>query len=219
MAHDNARVLLHCRIKSWSSTLLILVASIASFCPIESTFAFVPERTVTLISLGEHNCSCQGALKSGHARRYFQHQHTQIPPPFPLRLSTLQDIDLTPLYLSSIAGASTCIGAAIVFLFPVDPDSGTRTISPQILGFSLALAGSVMLTVCAVSILPECLESVHTVEDLAERTIWFAGGAAMYYLLSMNALPEPEDIIREQWGVLNASEGDGMTAFTLTKEQ
>ena len=185
MPHYNAHTLHHRCSKPWSSAVLIFVASIASFCPIASTYAFVPQRSATKIHLVEQHRPLRCCvLESRVAHRHLQYQCRQISSPFPLCLSTIPDIDMAPLYLSSIAGASTCIGAAIVFLFPVDPDSGTRTISPEILGFSLALAGSVMLTVCAVSILPECLESVRTVEDLAERTISFAGGGGMYYLLS-----------------------------------
>lgn len=58
-----------------------------------------------------------------------------------------------PLLLSCMAGASTCLGAAVVFCFP----------SHQIkrsMSFSLSLAASVMVTVSAISIGPECWEGI-----------------------------------------------------------
>lgn len=200
---------------------MIFVALIALCFPVVSTYAFIPERTVqvTKTYLDQHRpfhnaleiCSPQGSL---------QCQCKERSSPLPLlRLSTLQDIDLAPLYLSSIAGASTCIGAAIVFMFPVDEDSSTRSISPEVLGFSLALAGSVMLTVSAVSIIPECFGNIHTVQDVAERMVCFAGGTGMYYLLSKFALPDPDDIIREQWGTSEALDSNGISALALTNEQ
>lgn len=66
----------------------------------------------------------------------------------------------TPLLLSTIAGMSTCLGAAIVFLQPKTkaPDgSSTRKVGPNMQAFSLALAGSVMMTVSIIRIGPECL--------------------------------------------------------------
>ena len=61
-----------------------------------------------------------------------------------------------PLYLSCIAGASTCIGAAVVFCQPTY--NGKRVVPPGMMAFSLALAGSVMVTVSIISIIPECLQ-------------------------------------------------------------
>lgn len=58
-----------------------------------------------------------------------------------------------PLALSCMAGASTCLGAAVVFCFP--PHTIQRTMP-----FSLSLAASVMITISVVSIAPECLEGV-----------------------------------------------------------
>ena len=51
--------------------------------------------------------------------------------------------DWKPLLLSSIAGASTCIGAAIVFCLP--KKEGVRVVKPGMMAFSLSLAGSVMV--------------------------------------------------------------------------
>ena len=47
--------------------------------------------------------------------------------------------DWTPLYMSTIAGLSTCIGAAIVFSVPKVDDK--RIVPPGLMAFSLALAG------------------------------------------------------------------------------
>ena len=66
----------------------------------------------------------------------------------------------TPLLLSTVAGMSTCLGAAIVFFQPktrASDGSTTRRVGPNLQAFSLALAGSVMLTVSVISIGPECL--------------------------------------------------------------
>jgi len=108
--------------------------------------------------------------------------------------------DWTPLYLSSIAGASTCIGAAIVFAFPVNPTTGLRDISPQMLCFALSLAGSVMITVSAFGIVPESLVSVGTTEELACRIGSFVVGGGLYYLISHYLLPEPEEVILDSIG-------------------
>ena len=203
----------HRRRRCWS---LIVAASVAFCSPFASTYAFFPEQSFLTnqhsFAKFSRGCSC--------ANHIVYYPRIQRPASSSLRISSqLTDIDLTPLYLSSIAGASTCIGAAIVFAFPVDTATRTRSISPQMLSFSLALAGSVMLTVCAVSILPECLESVQTIQDLTQRSIFFAGGAGLYYLLSKLVLPEPEDIILKQWGTSESLDGKGKTTLGLTKQQ
>ena len=58
-----------------------------------------------------------------------------------------------PLLLSFLAGASTCAGAAIVFVF--NAKQIERSMS-----FSLSLAASVMITVSLISIGPEAMEGV-----------------------------------------------------------
>ena len=63
-----------------------------------------------------------------------------------------------PLMLSFLAGASTCIGAAVVFCFP--PSTIRRSMS-----FSLSLAASVMITISVVSILPEVLRGMVEYSD------------------------------------------------------
>jgi zinc transporter ZupT len=73
----------------------------------------------------------------------------------------------TPLLLSTLAGLSTCLGAAIVFCMQRQrhgnkPRNGKRGggdsggLGHEHLAFALSLAGSVMITVSVASILPEC---------------------------------------------------------------
>jgi ZIP family zinc transporter len=106
-----------------------------------------------------------------------------------------------PLLLSSLAGASTCVGAGIVFLF--SPETIQKSMP-----FSLALAGSVMITVSVISIGPECLEGIEGMDSkslylLAERLVFFGLGCLGYYLLSKCAFPEPpEAIVSESLGRL-----------------
>ena len=53
-----------------------------------------------------------------------------------------------PLYLSTVAGMYTCLGAAVVFYHPqLKSDPNIRDVGPGTMCFSLALAGSVMVTV------------------------------------------------------------------------
>ncbi|CAJ1955543.1 unnamed protein product [Cylindrotheca closterium] len=101
-----------------------------------------------------------------------------------------------PLLLSFMAGASTCVGAAIVFCFDAKQIEGSMT-------FSLSLAASVMITVSVISIGPECLENIfvwqgaHLTFDvwlLVERLLSCGAGCFGYWLLSkaLAAFPEPE---------------------------
>jgi ZIP family zinc transporter len=106
-----------------------------------------------------------------------------------------------PLLLSCLAGASTSVGAGIVFVL-----SPSRI--QQSMPFSLSLAASVMITVSVISIGPECFEGVIEYDPsdgtrnvnatiLFQRVLSFAGGCGSYYLLSrlLAALPEPESFI------------------------
>lgn len=102
-----------------------------------------------------------------------------------------------PLMLSFLAGASTCVGAAIVFCFDAKQIEQSMT-------FSLSLAASVMITVSVISIGPECLEHVVTFNDsthvtidlwlMGQRLLSFGAGCFGYWLLSkaLAAFPEPE---------------------------
>ena len=102
-----------------------------------------------------------------------------------------------PLYLSCLAGASTCLGAAIVFMNP--------NISSNTMSFSLALAGSVMITVSVVSLGPECLQDPAFQQQyrilplfslmFLERLVSFTLGCLSYRLLSYFTFPEPEELI------------------------
>ena len=96
-----------------------------------------------------------------------------------------------PLLLSLIAGGSTSVGAAIVFC------TSPKTIE-QSLSFSLALAGSVMLTVSVISLGPEILQDTgNDGSVLLERAGSFGLGCFLYYLLSKFAFPEPQNILIE----------------------
>ena len=155
------------------------------------------------------------------------------------------DAGWTPLLLSTIAGMSTCLGALIVFCHPIDDEGenennnnnnneseqlvsskkkrfrmkGKRKVSPSTMAFSLALAGSVMITVSVVSLGPECLSasSMPQNEGMADaentffifgitlmpifsmtflhRLISFGAGCLIYFLMSKFAFPEPEEIL------------------------
>ena len=158
------------------------------------------------------------------------------------------DAGWTPLYLSTIAGMSTCFGALIVFCHPIDNEdeegnieettnlvgdnnsnglrkrfSGKRKVGPSTMAFSLALAGSVMVTVSVVSIGPECLAASSMAHntlthdeleteynffifgltlmpiyswDFFHRMLSFGAGCLLYFLMSKYAFPdEPEEIL------------------------
>lgn len=155
------------------------------------------------------------------------------------------DAGWTPLLLSTVAGMSTCLGALIVFCHPIDDEGenennnnnnneseqlvsskkkrfrmrGKRKVSPSTMAFSLALAGSVMITVSVVSLGPECLaaSSMPQNEGMADaentffifgitlmpilsmtflhRVISFGAGCLIYFLMSKFAFPEPEEIL------------------------
>jgi len=61
-----------------------------------------------------------------------------------------------PLLLSCLAGASTCVGASVVFCFK--PSTIRRSMA-----FSLSLAAAVMITISVVSILPEVAKGIVVV--------------------------------------------------------
>jgi zinc transporter ZupT len=135
-----------------------------------------------------------------------------------------------PLYLSTIAGLSTCIGAAVVFCQPQQQQHNDETtngrpnpkkiriVPPHTMAFSLALAGSVMVTVSVVSILPEVLMDDDYSDDGADgtdgtdgtsykmipifsldmfyRILFFALGSGLYFGLSkLLNVPEPEEVL------------------------
>jgi len=157
------------------------------------------------------------------------------------------DAGWMPLLLSTIAGMSTCLGALIVFCHPVEDDEehnnsesdkliagnnnsnnknrfrmkGRRKVSPSTMSFSLALAGSVMITVSVVSIGPECLaassmpQNEHMEDEentffifgltlmpifsmaFLHRLISFGVGCLIYFLMSKCCFPEPEEILEQ----------------------
>lgn len=135
-----------------------------------------------------------------------------------------------PIYLSTMAGLSTCIGASVAFVVDAtkpegdDGDAAATSsravgVGPDLLAFSLALAGSVMVTVCVVSIIPEALSLDFDGADgettwsalgqdpsqlILQRGAGFAAGWGVYALLSrmLSALPE-----QDEWGSYLVGDG------------
>jgi ZIP family zinc transporter len=148
-------------------------------------------------------------------------------------VSIMSTDEWMPLYLSCIAGASTCLGAAVVFLHPKDPVSNLRKVSHNTMSFSLALAASVMVTVSVVSIGPECLQMPNAGQDDAfqlmplwsfqfmQRVISFGLGVALYFALSQFAFPEPENIMEEAISSVNESmsSSDDLPPQTLSSQK
>lgn len=106
-----------------------------------------------------------------------------------------------PILLSLLAGLSTCLGAAIVFL--VDrPQKGMdkrRRLGHREMSFSLSLAAAVMITVSFTSILPECFTREEDGQwldigssEIVYRVAYFAVGCLFFLGLSKFAFPEPE---------------------------
>ena len=106
-----------------------------------------------------------------------------------------------PLLLSCLAGASTCVGASVVFIW--DAATIERSMS-----FSLSLAASVMITVSVISIGPECWEGIveysetqqQVVVDgylLGQRLLSFGLGCFSYWMLSklLEMFPEPGSLL------------------------
>jgi len=113
---------------------------------------------------------------------------------------------LLPVYLSALAGASTCLGAAMVLRMDNGNDTNvSSTTTKQRLPFYLSLAASVMITVSVVSILPECLSGVvdfphlQIIDELLlqQRVVSFGIGCLLYYGLSKFLIPEPEQILQQ----------------------
>uniref|UniRef100_A0A7S2XMZ0 Uncharacterized protein n=1 Tax=Attheya septentrionalis TaxID=420275 RepID=A0A7S2XMZ0_9STRA len=112
------------------------------------------------------------------------------------------DQEWMPLYLACMAGASTCLGAAIVFCLPRNAaNRGVVLVSPSLQGFSLALAASVMVTVSVVSIGPECLshenEWISDLASILQRLSCFSLGCISYWLLSFFVFPDPDALEQE----------------------
>mmetsp|Transcript_11816 Transcript_11816/g.32763 ORF Transcript_11816/g.32763 Transcript_11816/m.32763 type:complete len:390 (+) Transcript_11816:111-1280(+) len=137
-----------------------------------------------------------------------------------------------PLVLSLLAGLSTSLGAAWVFCLR-SKDSNAPPLSHAHMAFALAMAGSVMVTVSFVSILPESLqdESAKGVpyQMLAlssplffQRCMGFGIGCFLYFLLSKCAFPEPDEIlgldeeIALRNGSLSANSSPSSTTTTIS---
>ncbi|KAL7527563.1 hypothetical protein ACHAXR_004439 [Thalassiosira sp. AJA248-18] len=137
-----------------------------------------------------------------------------------------------PIKLSTLAGLSTCIGASVAFLVSADDNGGTAKankdrqdnarvgVGPDLLAFSLALAGSVMITVTLVSIIPEALSinaqssssgtwSIfgHFISSqlILQRAVGFAVGWGLYALLSQWLALLPEE---DEWSDLLVGDDD-----------
>jgi zinc transporter, ZIP family len=105
-----------------------------------------------------------------------------------------------PLLLSSLAGLSTCIGAAVAFCLEERPHGDRRrkpTVGHSHMAFALTLAGSVMITVSVASILPESFlldDDIHYLPigsaDFWQRCLAFAFGCGLYVFLSKSIFPE-----------------------------
>ena len=153
--------------------------------------------------------------------------------------STFQSFYL-PLILSTIAGASTCIGAALVFCFSPSAIS-------KLLPFSLSLAGSVMVTVSIISVGPECVKDIswdeikknlvgliikgfssnsgnggytktiwstmnmsRSLTLLLERLAWFVAGCIGYWCLSKLVFPEDPETLIQQQQQIAGHGNDNM---------
>jgi len=112
-----------------------------------------------------------------------------------------------PLVLSLLAGLSTSLGAAWVFCIR-PKDSQQSPLSHAHMAFSLSLAGSVMVTVSFVSILPESFQDESAEGEgfhmlplsspfFLQRCVSFGIGCLLYFLLSRCAFPEPEDLLED----------------------
>lgn len=121
--------------------------------------------------------------------------------------SAKAEFDWTPLILSLMAGLSTSLGASVVFLARRrSPKNDSRPpLGHHHLSFSLAFAGSVMVTVSFFSLLPESFADENSPEVFlllspASRRFWdrvacFGAGCGLYLLLAKCAFPEPDAIL------------------------
>ena len=113
-----------------------------------------------------------------------------------------QTISSNPLSLSLLAGLSTCVGAAVVFFLGNRGDNHTtKPLTDAHLSASLSLAGSVMVTVTLIGILPESLNDTATllsgVPMFLERALFVMLGLAAYVALARWVLPDeaPEYVL------------------------
>lgn len=124
-------------------------------------------------------------------------------------MATESDSIKASLYFSLVAGLSTAIGAAVVFCIPAK--NGQKQVPSQAMAFSLALAGSVMLTISVVSIIPECLSDYaikiggdddneyHLLPlgwTFIMRIVSFIAGTGLYFCLS-RCLTEPDQLLED----------------------
>lgn len=117
-----------------------------------------------------------------------------------------------PILLSLLAGLSTSLGAAIVFLVerPKKGMDKNRRLGHREMSFSLSLAAAVMITVSLASILPECLTREDNGKwldigssEILYRVAFFASGCIFFVVLSKLAFPEPEHYYNDMIQGLN----------------
>ena len=121
-------------------------------------------------------------------------------------------LDSEPFQLSLMAGMSTCVGATIA-LFVSKPSNG-------IMSFALSLAGSVMITVSAVSLLPESFQNAEIGSIVfLEQCFSFGLGCMSYYILSRFAFPPEPTVILGLEGDGPGWKDDSHNATPLMKTQ
>mmetsp|Transcript_16694 Transcript_16694/g.33675 ORF Transcript_16694/g.33675 Transcript_16694/m.33675 type:complete len:374 (+) Transcript_16694:41-1162(+) len=172
----------------------------ACFLTTSDAFSTTVQRTRTRRRRNRHE---------GHHRMLVpNHQRATILYPLKLYYSLTANAELTqmvslhPLALSSLAGLSTCLGAAIVFFLSDNngDETAAKPLSDAHLSASLSLAGSVMVTVTVISILPESFSDTSTllpgVPMILERALFVTAGLAAYVALAQWVLPnEPPEYI------------------------
>lgn len=104
----------------------------------------------------------------------------------------------TPLLLSTVAGMSTSLGAVLVFFLPkkrLTPKGVKVTVvSSDLMCFSLSLAGSVMVTISVISLLPQCFTHNMTSTQFLARVFSIVLGCLVCKGLSLLFPDQPEDI-------------------------
>lgn len=105
----------------------------------------------------------------------------------------------TPLVLSTVAGMSTSLGAVLVFFLPkkrITPKGVKVTVvSSDLMCFSLSLAGSVMVTISVISLMPQCFTPNMTSAQILARIVSIALGCLVCKGLSWLFPDQPEDIL------------------------
>lgn len=98
---------------------------------------------------------------------------------------------LYPLTLSLLAGLSTTLGALLALVPTRTPQEGEEAgaSSATIMSGSLALAGSVMVTVTLYSIIPECIHEASSRQDIVQGILCLILGGTGYAVLAHVVFP------------------------------